>query len=54
VNHVRLVLGKLRNTGLFRNLAKCEFIVHKTKFLGIIVGRDGLRIDAAKVKTIVE
>jgi hypothetical protein len=54
VNHVRLVLGKLRDAGLFGNLAKCEFMVHETKFLGIIVGRDGLRMDPAKVKTIVE
>ena len=52
--HVCLVLEKLRDAGLFAKLSKCEFAVPETKFLGIIVGRDGLRMDPDKVKTIVD
>jgi transposase InsO family protein len=54
INHVRLVLGRLREAGLFAKIEKCEFLVHETKFLGIIVGRDGICMDPDKVKTIVE
>ena len=50
--HVRKVLQKLREAGLFAKLAKCEFTVHETKFLGLIVGRDGIKIDPEKVQTI--
>ncbi|ODM16166.1 hypothetical protein SI65_08600 [Aspergillus cristatus] len=39
---------------LFAKLSKCEFTVPETKFLGIIVGQDGLRMDPDKVKTIVD
>lgn len=53
-HHVRLVLEKLRDAGLFAKLSKCEFAVPETKFLGIIVGRDGLRMDPDKVKTIID
>jgi hypothetical protein len=47
--HVRKVLQKLREAGLFAKLAKCEFAVHETKFLGLIVGRDGIKMDPEKV-----
>jgi transposase InsO family protein len=54
IRHVRLVLEKLRGAGLYAKLSKCEFCVPETKFLGIIVGQDGLRMDPDKVKTIVD
>ncbi|ODM14395.1 hypothetical protein SI65_10230 [Aspergillus cristatus] len=54
IHHVCLVLEKLRDAGLFAKLSKCEFAVSETKFLGIIVGQDGLRMDPDKVKTIVD
>ena len=36
--HVRAVLQKLRDAGLFAKMSKCEFFVPETKFLGMIVG----------------
>ena len=54
VIHVRKVLERLRSAGLFAKLSKCEFFVTETKFLGLIVGRDGFKMDPEKVKTILE
>lgn len=52
--HVRAVLQKLRDAGLFAKMPKCEFFVPETKFLGMIVGRDGIRMDPEKIKTVRE
>lgn len=52
--HVRQVLERLRKAGLFAKLSKCEFFVTETKFLGLIVGREGFKMDPEKVKTILE
>lgn len=54
VTHVRKVLQKLREAGLFAKVQKCEFLVSETKFLGIIVGENGIQMDPEKVKTIAE
>jgi hypothetical protein len=54
VNHVRCVLEKLRGAGLYAKLSKCEFLVHETKFLGLIVGEKGFRMDPDKIKTVIE
>lgn len=50
--HVRAVLQKLRDAGLFAKISKCEFFVPETRFLGMIVGRDGIRMDPEKIKTV--
>jgi Reverse transcriptase (RNA-dependent DNA polymerase) len=42
IKHVCLVLEKLRNTNLYANIRKCEFLVTEVKFLGIIVGKNGI------------
>jgi hypothetical protein len=54
IQHVRQILEKLREAGLFAKIQKCEFLVSETKFLGIIVGRDGIRMDPEKVRTIID
>jgi hypothetical protein len=54
IEHVRLVLEKLRGASLFAKIQKCEFLVSEVKFLGIIVGRNGIRMDPDKIKTIVD
>ncbi|KAG0153766.1 hypothetical protein PDIDSM_2421 [Penicillium digitatum] len=53
IEHVRKVLQRLREAGLFAKLSKCEFCVSETKFLGIIIGEDGIRMDPDKIETIV-
>jgi len=52
-SHVRKVLQRLREAGLFAKIQKCEFFQEETTFLGLIVGRNGLRMDPEKIKTVV-
>ncbi|KAM0713251.1 hypothetical protein Q7P35_000703 [Cladosporium inversicolor] len=54
VRHVRKVLERLRSAGLFAKLSKCEFFISETKFLGLIVGQEGFKMDPEKVKTILK
>ena len=51
--HVRKVLLKLREAGLQLDIEKCEFHVQETKFLGLIVSTEGLRMDPEKVNVVV-
>jgi hypothetical protein len=52
VIHVRRVLEKFRDAGLQADIVKCEFFVTETKFLGLIVGVDRIRMDPEKIRTI--
>jgi len=36
-DHVRKVLGKLQDAGLYVDIKKCEFEVKTTKYLGFII-----------------
>ena len=49
VEHVRIVLGLLRKHRLYAKLAKCTFMQSELKFLGQIVGAQGLQVDPKKV-----
>ncbi|PHH49893.1 Retrotransposon-derived protein PEG10 [Ceratocystis fimbriata CBS 114723] len=40
--HICAVLKRLRATGLYAQARKCEFYCTETKFLGLIIGRDGI------------
>lgn len=50
--HVRLVLDRLDEAGLQIDITKCEFHKEEVKYLGLIVGRYGVRMDPAKVSAI--
>ena len=50
--HVKEVLGRLRDNGLYVLPTKCIFHQEKIEFLGFILGSDSLRIDESKVQTI--
>ena len=54
VSHVRKILQKLIDTRLQADISKYEFFVKETKFLGLIVGINRVRIDPEKIRTIVE
>jgi hypothetical protein len=54
IQHVQSVLERLMAAGLQADIKKCEFFVTETKFLGLIVGIDGIKMDPEKVKAIVE
>ena len=52
--HVRLVLDKLCNAGLYAKLEKCNFHQSQVEFLGYIVSCDGMSMDQKKVQVVLE
>jgi len=52
--HVRKVLQRLRDAGLYINLKKCEFLVIEVKYLRLIITIKGVRMDPKKVCIIME
>ena len=50
--HVNMVLQRLSDAGLQIDIDKSEFYVQETKFLGMIIGVDGIRMDPVKVEAI--
>ena len=50
---VNAVLKRLESVGLQVDVKKSEFMVQETKFLGVIVGVNSLRIDPKKIAAIV-
>jgi hypothetical protein len=52
--HIRAVLQALRENQLYAKPSKCEFFKTEVVYLGFIVGADGVKMDPAKIKTIVE
>ncbi|XDV33933.1 hypothetical protein PO909_004169 [Leuciscus waleckii] len=54
VQHVRRVLQRLLENGLFVKAEKCEFHAQSVSFLGYIISSEGVRMDPEKVKAVVE
>ena len=54
VSHVRKVLQKLREAGLQVDILKCEFHVQETRFLGLLVSTEGLRMNLAKTDAVID
>jgi hypothetical protein len=52
--HLKIVMKMLREKKLFAKLRKCEFWLEEVSFLGHVVNKNGLAIDPAKVKAVVE
>ncbi|XP_052723719.1 uncharacterized protein LOC108344536 [Vigna angularis] len=52
--HLRLVLGVLRERELYAKLSKCEFWMKEVQFLGHVVSAGGISVDPAKVRTVLE
>nr|GEY03623.1 hypothetical protein [Tanacetum cinerariifolium]GEY81461.1 hypothetical protein [Tanacetum cinerariifolium] len=50
--HLRIVLGTLRQEKLYAKFSKCEFCLGHVAFLGHIVSADGIPMDPAKVEAI--
>ncbi len=49
VEHIRIVLEVLRKHKLYAKLPKCSFMQSELKFMGHIVGAQGLQVDPKKV-----
>jgi hypothetical protein len=52
--HVRKVITKLGDAGLFMDIDKCHFAVKKVKYLGLILTTEGIEMDRSKVQTILD
>ena len=52
--HVEMVLERLHKARLFADIDKSEFDQKEVKYLGMIIGVDGLKMDPVKIKTILE
>lgn len=52
--HVREVLRRLAKADLQIDLAKCEFGVTRTKYLGLIITPGGIEMDPEKIKAIAD
>nr|GEX01997.1 reverse transcriptase domain-containing protein [Tanacetum cinerariifolium] len=50
--HLRIVLGTLRQKKLYAKFSKCEFWLGQVAFLGHIVSADSITMDPAKVEAI--
>ena len=50
--HMQKMLIKLREAGIPANVDKCKFYITKTKYLGLIISVDSIKIDLAKVEAI--
>nr|KYP52233.1 Transposon Ty3-I Gag-Pol polyprotein [Cajanus cajan] len=54
LGHLRQVLIIIRVNHLYANLEKCTFCQEQVKFLGFIVGKEGVQVDSEKMKAIQE
>lgn len=52
ITHVNQVLAALEEANLFLDISKCEFHVHRVKYLGLIITSDGIEMDPEKVEAI--
>ena len=52
MEYVKKVLKRLKGAGLLLKPEKCKFHKTEVKFLGFIVGKDGVKMDPAKVEAV--
>ena len=52
--HVRRVVDALTEAGLYLNSEKCKFYQRQVEYLGFIVSNEGVTMDSAKIKAIIE
>jgi len=48
-----MVLKHLRDAGLQYNIKKCKFYTSEVIYLGLIISRNGIKMDPKKVATII-
>jgi hypothetical protein len=52
--HLRLVLGTLREHQLYTKFSKCEFWLKEVGFLGHVLSDGGVSVDPSKITSIME
>ena len=51
---VEEVLRRLEENDLFVKLEKCVWKVREVRFLGVIIGEDGVRMEKKKIQRVIE
>ena len=51
--HLRIILGVLREKGLYAKFSKCEFWLKQVAFLGHVVSKEGIQVDPSKIEAVV-
>ena len=54
VEHLRVVLLRLREDKLYAKFSKCEFWLRKVPFLGHVLSKDGISVDPSKVQEVLD
>ncbi len=54
VQHIRQVLQRLLENGLYVKAEKCTFHAQSVPFLGYILSSEGVRMDPAKVQAVID
>jgi hypothetical protein len=52
--HLRTILGLLKEEKLYAKFSKCEFWIQSVQFLGHVIDKTGLHVDPAKIQAIKE
>jgi hypothetical protein len=52
--HVKLVLQRLQDAGLYLKPSKCQFHQTEISFLGYIINQDGIKMDPIKVEAVTQ
>jgi hypothetical protein len=50
--HLRIVLGKLRQQQLYAKFSKYEFLMEEVSFLGHMLSAEGVAIDPSKIEAV--
>ena len=54
VEHLRIVLTRLREHQLYAKFSKCDFWLKEVQFLGHVLSAEGVAVDPSKVKDILD
>jgi hypothetical protein len=54
VEHLRIVLTRLRDNQLYAKFSKCEFWLNKVPFLGHVLSGDEISVDPTKVQEVLD
>ncbi len=52
LEHIQIVLDRLRTHNLKMKLSKCQFLAEETKYLGFVINEQGVKPDIEKVQAI--
>ena len=54
VEHLRVVLTRIREHMLYAKFSKCEFWLQKVPFLGHVLSENGISVDPSKVQEVMD